>query len=147
MKKPKPPVFVIAAFAAMLAAHRWIPIRQILSFPWNLLGTLLLLSGMSLSLVALRLFRYRRTTPEPFGHPRALVTSGPFRFSRNPMYAGILLMCSGVAALLGSVTPWLAVLALAAVLDVYFVRPEEKQLELKFGAAYRRYRSCVRRWL
>lgn len=146
MKKPKPPVFVIAAFAAMLAAHRWIPIRQILSFPWNLLGTLLLLSGMSLSLVALRWFRHRRTTSDPFGNPRALVTSGPYRFSRNPMYVGILLMCSGVAALLGTATPWLMAPALAAALDVYFIRPEEKQLELKFGEAYRRYQTQVRRW-
>ena len=131
----------------MLAAHEWVPIRQIIPFPWNLLGSILLLFGAAISAYALWLFRRHRTTSEPFGGPRTLVTSGPFRFSRNPMYGGILLMVSGAAVLLGTATPWLVVPALGAVFDVFFIRPEEKRLEIKFKDAYRRYRTQVRRWL
>lgn len=131
----------------MLAAHAWVPIRQVVPFPWNLLGSIPLLFGATISGRALRLFRQHQTTAEPFGAPRSVVTSGPFRFSRNPMYGGILLMFSGLAALLGSATPWLVVPALGVVFEVLFIRPEEKQLEMKFGDAYRRYRSQVRRWL
>jgi protein-S-isoprenylcysteine O-methyltransferase Ste14 len=147
MKTPKPPVFVFAALAAMLVAHARVPIRQILPFPWNLLGGIPLLFGAALLAYTLRLFRHHRTTPTPFHSPRTLVTSGPFRFTRNPMYVGILLMFSGVAGLLGTVTPWLVVPALGVVFDRLVIRQEEKQLEMKFADAYRGYRSSVRRWL
>ena len=147
MKKLKPPVFAVITFAAMLAVHRWVPIKQIIPVPWNLLGSIPLLFGAAISLHALWLFRHYRTTPEPFGTPRLLVTNGPSRFSRNPMHAGILLIFSGVACLLGTATPWLAIPVLGVVFDRLFIRAEEKKLAMKFGDTYRRYHSRVRRWL
>ncbi|MDD2239367.1 MAG: isoprenylcysteine carboxylmethyltransferase family protein [Kiritimatiellae bacterium] len=147
MKRPTPPVYVWTAFGAMLAAHFLVPIRQILSFPWTLWGAVPLLVGAALAAYALRIFRRHRTTPTPFGRPHRLVTSGPFRFSRNPMYLGILLMLSGVAGLLGTATPWLVIPALGALFAVFFIRQEEKQLEITFKDTYRRYCSRVRRWL
>ncbi len=147
MKKPKPPACVWAALVAMLAAHGLVPIARIMSFPWRLLGGIPFLLGAALTLRALQLFRLHRTTPEPFRASRTLVTSGPFRVTRNPMYLGILLMFSGIAFLLGTATPWLVVLALGAGFDVLFVRPEERKMETEFGEAYKQYKTQVRRWI
>lgn len=146
-RRVKPPAYVCAAFVAMLAVHVLFPLARILAFPWNLLGVIPFLFGAALAGCALRQFACRKTTPEPFGVSAALVTDGVFRLSRNPMYLGILLMASGVSALLGSASPWLAVAGLGLVLDVVFVRPEEKRMEERFGEDYRRYRIRVRRWV
>ncbi len=147
MKKAKPPVYVLAALAAMLAAHMVIPLTRIIAFPWRLLGAAPLLLGAALAVHSLRLFGRHNTTPEPFGASSALVTSGPFRVTRNPMYLGILVMLSGIACLFGTVGPWLVVPVLGILLDVVFVRPEEEKMEMMFGDVYRRYKAQVRRWL
>lgn len=145
--KTPPPVYVAAALAAMAAAHMLAPLARVAAFPWNLLGCVPLLLGAALAGWTLRLFASRQTTPEPFGESRALVTDGPFRVSRNPMYLGILLMLAGVAALLGTAGPWLVVPALGLVLDIVFVRREEERMERLFGDAYRSYKRRVRRWI
>lgn len=147
MKKAKPPVYVFAAFVGMLMAHLLAPIARIIPFPWSLLGAVPLLLGAVLTLHSVRRFGRNKTTAEPFGVAAALVTSGPYRFTRNPMYVGILLMLSGVACLFGTVGPWLVVPLLGVVFDVSFVRQEEKKLEAKFGDDFRRYKAKVRRWI
>lgn len=147
MKKTRPPVYVLAALVAMLLAHRLVPIARIIAFPWNLLGVVPLFIGAALVLHALRLFRRNKTTAEPFGESLALVTSGPFRVTRNPMYIGVFLMLSGISCLFGTLAPWLVVLSLGVVFDVVFVRQEEKRLEMMFGDDYRRYKVQVRRWI
>ena len=143
----KPPVYVAAALVAMAAAHAFLPIARIFLFPWNLVGIIPLLLGAALILHAFFLFVRNRTTSNPDGVPATLVTSGPFRVTRNPMYLGILLMLSGIACLFGTVGPWLAVPALGAVFDVVFIRREEKWMEAIFDDAYRRYKAKVRRWI
>lgn len=143
----KPPVYVVAALVAMAAAHACMPIARIFLFPWNLVGIVPLLVGAALILHAFLLFVRNRTTSNPNGVPAALVTSGPFRVTRNPMYVGILLMLSGIACLFGTVGPWLVVPVLGVVFDVIFIRLEEKQMDILFGAAYRRYKAKVRRWI
>jgi protein-S-isoprenylcysteine O-methyltransferase Ste14 len=147
MKKTKPPVYVLAALLAMLAAHMLFPIARIIAFPWSLVGVAPLLLGAALVLHAFRLFGRNKTTAEPFGVSVALVTSGPFRVTRNPMYVGILLMLSGIACLFGTVAPWLVVPVLGVVFDVIFVRREEERMEMMFGDDYRRYKAQVRRWI
>lgn len=146
-KKTKPTAYVWTALVAMLVVNWLVPIARIMDFPWRLLGGVPFLLGTALTVRALQLFRLHRTTPEPFRTSRALVTSGPFRVTRNPMYLGILLMFSGVACLLGTVAPWLVVLMLGVVFDVLFIRREEGQMETKFGDVYRHYKAQVRRWI
>ena len=143
----KPPVYVLSALVAMFAAHMLVPIKLVLAFPWNLIGLAPLFLGAALAVYAIRLFATHKTTPEPFGVSGALVTVGPFRVTRNPMYLGIILMVSGVAALFGTVGPWLVVPILGLVLDVVFVRREEEKMEMLFGDAYRSYKSRVRKWI
>lgn len=147
MKKPKPPAYLLAALVAMLVVHFLVPIARIMGFPWRLLGVVPFLLGTALTVRALQLFKLHKTTPEPFGTSRALVTSGPYGVTRNPMYLGILLMFSGIACLLGTAAPWLVVPVLGGVFDVIFIRREECKMETQFGDAYKRYKVQVRRWI
>jgi len=91
--------------------------------------------------------RRGRGTPAPYDPPRLLVTSGLYRFTRNPMYVGVISMIVGQALWFGSgaVLIYAAVIALAFHIRV--VRVEEPRLTKLFGAAYADYCAYVPRWL
>jgi protein-S-isoprenylcysteine O-methyltransferase Ste14 len=91
---------------------------------------------------------FRAGTPAEHSKPTTrLVTTGPFRFSRNPIYVGLTAILLGLSVNWGS--PYLIVLSLAfpVVLRRWTVRPEEAYLQREFGEEFSRYRTSVRRWL
>jgi protein-S-isoprenylcysteine O-methyltransferase Ste14 len=77
----------------------------------------------------------------------ALVTAGPFRFSRNPIYLGFLVVVLGFALRWGDLWGWLALMVCHLALDRLVVTKEEAYLSTRFGAAYEAYRTRVRRWV
>ena len=85
-------------------------------------------------------------TPLPLDPPRTLVVSGPYRWIRNPMHLGLVAFFAGEALLFRSLVflGFVAVLALGAAL---WSRHEERELERRFGGAYRAYRDAVAGWL
>lgn len=87
------------------------------------------------------------TTTEHVQETRVLITTGPFRLSRNPVYVSLLAMLVGIG--LHYETLWGPILAgfVAWALRRWTVEPEERYLDERFGDAYRAYRSRVRRWL
>jgi protein-S-isoprenylcysteine O-methyltransferase Ste14 len=87
------------------------------------------------------------TGVDPARSTTTIVSSGPFRFSRNPMYLALLVMLAGLAVLLASIWFLAFTVVLWLLLDRLAVQPEEKYLEAKFGDHYRAYRSRVRRWI
>lgn len=117
--------------------------------PWNKLGLALIAGALMLDLSSLFLFIKRKTTPNPFSPENAskLVTSGMYRFTRNPMYVGLALLLTGWAIYLGSLSPFLLIPLFVVVLTVQQIIPEEKILEEKFGKEYLDYKQSVRRWL
>jgi len=72
-----------------IGLHFAFPIKKIVAFPYSLLGIPLIIVGGGLNVWADSLFKKHRTTVKPHESPTALVTSGPFRLSRHPMYLGI----------------------------------------------------------
>jgi protein-S-isoprenylcysteine O-methyltransferase Ste14 len=76
-----------------------------------------------------------------------LLTTGPFRVSRNPMYLGMAAALLGVAVTLGSATPFLVAPVFGVLLARRFIRPEEAALASRFGAAWTAYARRTRRWL
>ncbi|TMQ49619.1 MAG: isoprenylcysteine carboxylmethyltransferase family protein [Candidatus Eisenbacteria bacterium] len=90
-----------------------------------------------------------RGTPAPFDPPRGLVTRGPYRWVRNPMYLGLWLLLIGEAVLFARPTWSLFVYApaLIIVIHLFVVLYEEPTLRRKFGADYERYVANVKRWL
>jgi protein-S-isoprenylcysteine O-methyltransferase Ste14 len=96
---------------------------------------------------AAALFRKSRTGIAPWHPTTQLVTHGPYRISRNPMYLGMALAYTGLVVALGLL--WgLALLPLVVVvMDRAVIRREEAYLEMKYGDDYLRYKNSVRRWL
>lgn len=112
-----------------------------------MLGALLVVVAMALFLFSAAKFR-AVGTPVPARKPTTvIVRTGPYRFSRNPIYLSFSLLQLGIAIWANSV--WLlATLGAAVVLVHYVVIPREEQyLERKFGAQYLDYKASVRRWL
>lgn len=110
-------------------------------------SALALLCGASLGGWGLLTFRRMGTTHEPNGTASTLLTSGPFRFSRNPLYLALSATLVGFALLLDSA--WIAMLVpvLVALLDRLVIAREEVRLRAQFGEAYLAYARRVRRWI
>ena len=83
----------------------------------------------------------------PFEPSTVLVTEGAFRFTRNPMYLGLVLLLAGIAIALGSVGALLPIPVFVWIIQAWFILGEERFLEEIFGEAYLAYKSRVRRWL
>ncbi|MGO8952940.1 MAG: methyltransferase family protein [Rhodomicrobium sp.] len=147
MTKILPPTYFFASIALALAAHFLFPIATIIPDGWSLAGLLPIAAGIALNVVADGQFKHWGTEVKPFKRSSALVTDGVFRWSRNPMYLGMVLIVAGVALLEGTLSPWIAPVALAVLLDRVFIVREERTLEETFGAAFQQYKRRVRRWL
>ncbi|MFN6979725.1 MAG: methyltransferase family protein [Gemmobacter sp.] len=110
-------------------------------------GTLLVLAGAALMLAAVRRFVRARTTIVPHETPRALITAGVYRLSRNPIYLGDVLVLAGLCLRWGAWPSLLLVPVFVAVITRRFILPEEARLRATFGAAYEDWASRVRRWI
>jgi protein-S-isoprenylcysteine O-methyltransferase Ste14 len=109
----------------------------------------LLVIGQGISISGIVAFRQAKTTLNPLkpGNSTALVTRGIYRFTRNPMYLGLLLTLMGWAAFLAS-PPALVFLFLYVVyINRFQIEPEERMLASLFGGDYTAYKTRVRRWL
>ena len=110
-------------------------------------GAGLVVAGLVLAVWAALAFRAARTTIVPRMKPSALVSRGPYRASRNPIYLADLMILAGAALILRA--PWALVLVVPfqQVLLRLFVLPEEAVLEAELGQPYRDYKARVPRWL
>ncbi len=145
--RPLPPFILLAALGAQAALHRWLPGAAWLGFPWTLAGLGPLLGGLVLGGSAAGRFRRRGTPIRPGRPSTALVTDGPYRFTRNPMYLGMSLVLIGVAILMGTLTPLSVPPLFVVVIQVLFVEWEQRLLDERFGEEYRHYRARVRAWV
>jgi protein-S-isoprenylcysteine O-methyltransferase Ste14 len=137
----------LTAFAIGLVMHFLIPIGRLPSLPARLLGVFLIAASGALAIPAKKAMRRAGTNINPNLPATAMVTDGPFRYTRNPLYLSLAALYAGLALLIGAVWPlvWLAPLMILVHWGV--VRREERYLEAKFGDAYRAYKARVRRWI
>ena len=142
-----PPVYLFFALSGMMLLHLFFPDPVLIPGRWNAVGLVPLALGIALNLVAGRTFIRSGNPVRALEVPQKLVTDGVYRFSRNPMYLGMVLMLTGVAFLLATPTPFIIVPVFAVVIDRVFIDAEETVLEERFGGRYRQYRQEVRRWL
>jgi protein-S-isoprenylcysteine O-methyltransferase Ste14 len=142
-----PPFLYVGHFLLGILLDRWIPLPALPRTPSRLLATVLLLPGLGLIFWSLWLFLRARTSPLPMRPTTAIVRSGPYRWTRNPMYLGMLLLYLGVALLFD--VGWALVLAPVLVVFVgrLVIAKEERYLEASFGDEYQRYKAQVRRWI
>jgi protein-S-isoprenylcysteine O-methyltransferase Ste14 len=147
--KIPPPVVAVAIAAAMYVASRWIPLLQF-DFPARrLLAGVFVAVGIAVNLAGIWAFRQHSTTVNPLhpGKTTSLVTEGVFRWTRNPMYLGILLILTGWAIWLATVVSLFGLPLLVIYLTRFQILPEERALRAKFGGAMATYEQQVRRWL
>lgn len=142
-----PPVIFGLSLMAMLGLDHGLPGPRLLSPALAPLGLVPAVCGVALGGWAIRRFIRARTSPKPWDTPIALVACGPYRFSRNPMYLGLLLCLVGAGLALGTTTPLLILPLFVLVMNMLFIRREEAILGRIFGDEYRAYRMRVRRWL
>ena len=150
---PFPPPFIpVSVFLIGLAIERW-GVRLRWSEwigsrgPLSVVGWLLIVAGLGIGAWAITTFLRARTTVLPNRPSNALVTAGPYRFSRNPMYVGLTTLYVGLALLFDLVWPVLLLPLAIAGLRYLVIRREEHALGLAFGKEYARYRARVRRWV
>jgi len=142
-----PPTLLFLSILLMIAADLAWPAAEVVPCPYNLAGLLPVAFGVVWNIWADRLFKRAGTTVKPDRRPSVLVSDGPYRFSRHPMYVGMASVAGGVAVLLGSLTPFAVAAALVALFAVKFVPAEERAMEAAFGRRWREYSSHVRRWI
>ena len=110
-------------------------------------GGALGIAGLVVMLWAIRTLLFARTTIMPHHAARALVTSGPFRLSRNPIYLGLVFMYLGVAVVMNDAWPLVLLPAVLLIMSSLVIAREEVHLTEAFGDAYRAYCARVRRWI
>jgi len=147
MKKIFPPTHFYTYLLIAAVLHFLLPIKQIISSPYNFLGILLMVVGIILNMLADRIFKKLKTTVKPDQKPTALIDYGPFKISRNPMYLGMALFLAGEGILLGSVMSFVGVLLFVVAMENYFIPDEEKAMAVVFGEEYINYKKKVRRWI
>jgi protein-S-isoprenylcysteine O-methyltransferase Ste14 len=142
-----PPRLVLILLIAMGALHLLLPGPTLLAFPYTLAGAAVAAVGLAITLSGARLFAHVGTNIKTFNEPGVLVTDGLFRWSRNPMYLGFVLLLLGIAILLGTTTPFLAPALFALIADRWYIAFEERAMQERFGAEYAAYVGRTRRWL
>jgi len=118
-----------------------------LSPPATYSGFLIIGFGLVLILKSRSLFLKNATTLQPSEEPTSLVTSGPFRLSRNPIYLGMASILLGVAVLSGTLVTLASPIIFIALIEFFIIPGEERMMEKKFGEPYREYKKSVRRWI
>lgn len=145
-----PPTYPIAFLLLAIVLEFVLPLRflaspSVLSFQ-TLVGVLLT-CGFGLNIWAFQHMKAAGTNPEPFKPTTRIVESGPYRFTRNPMYLGFILALAGISLIVALEWGLIAVPFLWLVLDRVVVRREEAYLSRKFGPTYAALLERTRRWI
>ena len=145
-----PPLVYAAALAAgfLLQWARPIPLaRETGVVAFRTVGIGLALLGGWLVAEALRGMRARGTSPIPVRPTTALVLDGAYRYTRNPMYLGMLLVCAGLALAANALWPLVLLPFVVSIINRHVIVREEKYLSRKFGGEYEVYKRRTRRWI
>jgi len=148
MKIP-PPVYAIISVVLMWLLSRYYPVLETIKQWPVVVGSVMILVGALIDLLAIVQFRKAKTTINPL-RPEStsrLITTGLYAHTRNPMYVGMLMCLIGVALLLRSLSPLLVLSLFVLVVTVIQIIPEENALHKIFGDEFTHYKQNVPRWL
>ncbi len=142
------PPLIYLGFLALGLGLDWLWPYPLLPEAWRyILGGALIGLGIALALASFRHFRAAGTAVDPLKPSTAILTDGPYRISRNPIYIGLTAAYAGVG--IAADAPWVWVLLLPTLVVMHYgvIAREERYLERKFGKEYLDYKAHVRRWL
>lgn len=142
-----PPLLYLLVFLTASLVNMAFPV-QLLPLGWNRIPALLFsLGGLGIFVGAALALRRAGTTLSPYKPAKALLTTGPYLRTRNPVYLAFAWIYLGCACLIASLWPFLFFPVLILVLNKSVIAREEAWLEARFGEAYRAYRARTRRWM
>lgn len=147
MQKLLPPHLFLIALTAMIVLHvaqpepRWASETQLMA------GLALTAVFIGFAFIGAAQFRRHRTNIHTFRRPDTLVTTGLFRWTRNPMYLGFAGALAGAAVAMNCLSGLVITLLYVVVADRWYIRYEERMMADTFGPAYADYRTKTRRWL
>jgi protein-S-isoprenylcysteine O-methyltransferase Ste14 len=140
-------IYILMGLAAML-------LQKLLPLPSVLTGTIprlivaaIMLLNLIIGLAASKRMLAAKTSLNPHRPTTALVLSGPFRFTRNPLYLGLTAFYTGLMLVFELTWGLLLLPVVIWLITVWVILPEERYLEEKFGTEYINYKSRVRRWI
>ncbi|MGH8563449.1 MAG: methyltransferase family protein [Gammaproteobacteria bacterium] len=142
-----PPLIYAAVFAVGYALDRCYPVllRSDASAAW--LGWAIFAAGLGVLALGGAYLNRAGTPVNPYRPSTTLVTAGPYRYSRNPLYVALTLAYLGTAVVVNTAWPLMLLPGLLLLMQWGVISREERYLERKFGDEYRRYQAHVRRWL
>jgi len=144
--KLRPPKIAIGFAIIAIAVHyAWSMEAKVLHYP--ICGVLLFAAGFSISACTWAAFRSYNTTLSPVAKPSSFIETGIFRFSRNPIYFGIVLAMFGIALVFGTWPLFIAMALFFLVMNGIFIPFEERRMKSLFGENYGKYYKRVRRWI
>jgi len=141
-----PPLIYLAGLVVGLVLSAAVPAPFLARGAVSMIGAVLIAAALSLALWGARTMRRAGTSVRPDVPTTALVTTGPFGLSRNPLYASLTLLYAGIAIAARSLWALLLLIVVLAVMRRGVIGREERYLERKFGADYLQYKARVRRW-
>ena len=145
-KGPMPPVILLIAILFQIALHKLLPIMIIFEkMYW--IGIVMGFLGFFISTGSTLLFRINKTTMIPFQDSSFLITNGIYKYTRNPMYLGMLFVQFGIAIYFGSISPFIIPFLFIPIMNSRIIQHEEVMLEKQFGESYMIFKNSVRRWI
>jgi protein-S-isoprenylcysteine O-methyltransferase Ste14 len=146
VKVPPPLFYAAAVVIGYLLDRQWpLPIEP--ASLVRIAGVVVGVGGVALSVLGVTQFRRAKTSLVPIRPATTFVVSGPYRFTRNPMYVGLALVTIGLALLLTTWWPIVLLPPTLAAVQVFVIQREERYLRRRFGTDYETYTRRVRRWL
>ena len=145
--KIHPPILTFIFFVLAYLAKLFIPIQFAIPDGLRTSGLFLGIVGFLIPFFAIREFIKARTTVDPHGSVSNIISSGIFRFTRNPIYVGFVMMFIGFTSFLNNYWGLILTPVLIISFNNLVIQHEEAYLEKKFGEQYTSYKSRVRRWL
>jgi len=142
-----PPLIYAGALAAGLLANRFYRVPFLPRGISRALGWPSVAAGLAIGLLGFREMKRAQTNVDPYKPTTAIVSAGPYRYTRNPLYVGMTLMYAGISARANALPAVLLLPAVLAVMRRSVIEREERYLERKFGDEYLRYKARVRRWI
>jgi protein-S-isoprenylcysteine O-methyltransferase Ste14 len=143
-----PPLLYLAFLVLGILLSAAYPVHLLPSAVAWPLGIVVLAAGIALGpMWGIPTMRGANTTVRPDRAATHLVTEGPFRYSRNPLYVAMTLMYAGIAIIANSLWALLLLIPVVVFMSLFVIRREEAHLRGAFGEEYERYRARVRRWL
>jgi protein-S-isoprenylcysteine O-methyltransferase Ste14 len=142
-----PPFLYVGVLLLALLLQQLVPFNPLPRTFSRVAAAVLLLPGLGLVFWSIWLFLRAKTSPLPMRPTTAIVSSGPYRWTRNPMYLGMLLIYIGVALLFDIFWALVLIPLVMALVVRLVIHREERYLQATFGEEYRRYQTQVRRWI